>query len=125
MNAAIEAIKQLKLFNSSNLKIYIVACQQQISGTFEAADCLFKELLLAQASHGIEIIMEALNSYVKGARKDIIMFPEDGQLFWSRIDQICRNDAQFVSHFPSGFKKHFFRYKNSLEACNHLKKSIN
>jgi tetratricopeptide (TPR) repeat protein len=131
MSSAIEAMKQVKKeedpwskMDSKNQKmIYIGACQQQLSGTFEAADCLFKGLLLSPAILGIEIVMKTLNSCVQGGRKKTNAFPEDGQLFWSRINHICSNDDEFVSHFPSGFKKHFFRYKNSLEACNHLKNS--
>jgi tetratricopeptide (TPR) repeat protein len=126
MDAAIKAVGELNKqrdpeFNFSNM-VFIGACKQQISGTFVAADSYFKGCLLAQASLGIDLIMDTLNSCVKGG-KEMNVFPEDGQLFWSRIDHICRNDDEFVSHFPSGFKKHFFRYKNSLEACNHLKKS--
>jgi hypothetical protein len=51
-------------------------------------------------------------------------FPEDGQLFWSRLDKIYRNDANFLSQLPTGFKKCFLLYKNSFGVCNLLKQSM-
>jgi hypothetical protein len=101
----------------------IGACEQQLSGTFVGTDTMFKSILRQEASNGLEKVMKTLNFCVKTERKkERNVFPEDGQLFWSRIVQICCNDDEFVAQLPSGFKKHFFLYKNSLETCKHLKK---
>jgi tetratricopeptide (TPR) repeat protein len=106
--------------------VYVGACEHQISGTFAETDSIFKSVLLQQSSKGLEEVMKTIQLCVKSGtrRRYRKVFPEDGQLFWSRIDYICRNDATFVSHLPNGFKKCFFQYKNSLEGCNHLFKNL-
>jgi tetratricopeptide (TPR) repeat protein len=102
--------------------VYIGACEHQLSGNFAKTDSIFKSILLQEASNGLQQVMQKIHFCVKYVRK---VFPEDGQLFWSRINYICCNDAKFVSQLPNGFKKRFFQYKNSLEGCNHLVKTVN
>jgi tetratricopeptide (TPR) repeat protein len=109
--------------------VYIGALEHQLSGTFAKADNMFKLILLqeTEASNSLEEVMKTLHVCVKkSGRRHKKVFPEDGQLFWSRIDHICCNQAYFLARLPNGFKKCFFQYKNSLESCNHLlKQSIN
>jgi tetratricopeptide (TPR) repeat protein len=116
----------LDFINLQIKMVYVGACEHQISGTFAETDSIFKSVLLQQASKGLEEVMKTIQICVKSGtrRRYRKVFPTDGQLFWSRIDYICRNDANFVSHLPNGFKKCFFQYKNSLEACNHLLKNL-
>jgi tetratricopeptide (TPR) repeat protein len=102
--------------------IFIGACKHQLSGTFGQIDSLIKTFLLQNASKPLEQVMNKLHFCVKGFIKIRNYFPEDGQLFWSRLNKMYCNDADFVSKLPNGFEKCFFLYKNSLECCNHLKK---
>jgi tetratricopeptide (TPR) repeat protein len=123
-------------FNSKHHQqrlIYMAVCEHLLSGTFAIADNMFKSILLEEAeqsNNSLEEVMKILHFCFKSASavRNRSAFPEDGQLFWSRIDHICCNEADdgyFLSHLPIGFKKRFFQYKNSLEGCNHLFKQFN
>jgi tetratricopeptide (TPR) repeat protein len=115
--------------------VYMGVCEHLLSesGSFARTDNLFKLILLQEAeetNNSLEEVMKILNCCVKTgySKRNNRVFPEDGQLFWSRIDHLCCNEADddyFLSHLPKGFKKCFFRYKNSLEGSNHLFKQFN
>jgi tetratricopeptide (TPR) repeat protein len=138
MNLAMEldAMKEEKFgdLNSNDHQLrllYIGVCEHLISGTFAITDNMFKLILLQEAEKSnncLEEVMIMLHiCCVKPGRNRRYRseFPEDAQLFWSRINHICCNEADddfFLSQLPNGFKKRFFQYKNSLEGCNHLLK---
>jgi hypothetical protein len=120
-----EEDQQQEIHYISTKMVYIGACEHQLCGDFEGTDDMFKSILIQEAPNGLEQVMFTVNMCVKGGRRmKRIMYQEDGQLFLSRIAHICCNDADFVSQLPNGFKKHFFRYKNSVEGNNHLKYSL-
>jgi hypothetical protein len=98
------------------------AREHQLNGMIDQTEDMFKSILLQEAPKGLTQVMKTLHFFTKGGRNKRIFFPEDGQLFWSRMAPICCNDANFVSQLPTGFKKCFFQYKNSLEICKHFLK---
>jgi tetratricopeptide (TPR) repeat protein len=136
MNSAMEldAMKEDVDLNSKDYQLrllYIGVCEHLISGTFAITDNMFKLILLEEAedsNYCLEEVMIMLHfCCVKSGRNRRYRseFPEDAQLFWSRINHICCNEADdgyFLSQLPNGFKKRFFQYKNSLEGCHHLLK---
>jgi tetratricopeptide (TPR) repeat protein len=140
MNSAMEQNNEIKDKKDLDLDldfilriIFLGACEHLLSGTFALVDSMCKLILLKEykKSNSLEELMKILHICVQfdgNKRNKRRVFPEDGQLFWSRIDHICCNEADddyFLSYLPNGFKQRFFRYKNSLEGCNHLFKQFN
>jgi tetratricopeptide (TPR) repeat protein len=113
-----------KLMESIDTQVvFICACEHQLHGMIDQTEVRFKALLqLQEEPRSLEQVLKTLHFCAKGGRTRRIFFPEDGQLFWSRMAPICCNDDNFVSQLPTGFKKAFLQYKNSLEICKHFSK---
>jgi tetratricopeptide (TPR) repeat protein len=131
MNSAIKVCQQLKKEDNLDYRLvsidtkmaFIGACEHQLSGNFDQTDAIFKSILLQEASNGLEHLMKTVHFCTRAGRMYINEFPEDGHLFWSRLDKIYCNDANFLLQLPTGFKKCFLLYKNSFGVCNLLKQS--
>jgi tetratricopeptide (TPR) repeat protein len=114
----------MKLMKSIDTQlVFICACELQLHGMIDQTEVRFKAMLHFQEEpRSLEQVLKTLHFCAKGGRTRRIFFPEDGQLFWSRMAPICCNDDNFVSQLPTGFKKAFLQYKNSLEICKHFSK---
>jgi tetratricopeptide (TPR) repeat protein len=99
----IDAMKEAKFVDNKSKDhllrlLYQAVCEHLLSGTFAIADNLFKLILIQEAElskNSLEEVMISLHFCVKSGdiNRKRSVFPEDAQLFWSRIDHICCNEA--------------------------------